>query len=188
MARIPYADEESSTEIKKLADEIRSQRGGRTLHVYNMLLNAPPLAATWVPFFTAVRQKCQLDSRYRELASLRVGLANDAMYQYSAHIPFALKDGVRQAQIDALPDWRSSSEFDAVEKAVLAYTDAMTDNVHVPDEIFDAVRKHFDEREIVELTVTIAAYNAMSRVLVALQVDGEQSHARKNAWPSGKSH
>lgn len=179
MARLPYADENSSAEIKALADDIRSQRGGRTLHVYNMLLNAPPVAATWVPFFTAVRQKCKLDARYLELASLRVGLLNKSQYQYRAHIPFALKAGVTQAQIDALDTWKDSSLYTDADRAVLAYSDAMTKDIEVADRDFDALRPHFNPREIVELTVTIAAYNAMSRLLVALKVDAEASHGTK---------
>lgn len=179
MARLPYADENSSAEIKALADKIRSQRGGRTLHVYNMLLNSPPVAATWVPFFTAIRQKCELKARYLELASLRVGLINKCQYQYCAHIPFALKEGITQAQIDALDNWEDSTLYTDADRAVLAYTDAMTKQVEVVDSVFDALRPHLNQRELVELTVTIAAYNAMSRLLVALKVDAEASHGKK---------
>jgi alkylhydroperoxidase family enzyme len=57
---------------------------------------------------------------------------------------------------------------------VLAYTDAMTKEVHVPDNIFNPLRQHFNDREIVELTATIAAYNLVSRFLEALQIDPEK--------------
>ena len=55
----------------------------------------------------------------------------------------------------------------------------MTNDVEVADSDFDALRPHFNPRELVELTVTIAAYNAMSRLLVALKVDVEASHGTK---------
>ena len=58
--------------------------------------------------------------------------------------------------------------------AVLSYTDAMTLNVTVPDEVFANLKKHFTEKEIVEITATIAAYNCVSRFLVALDV-GERN-------------
>jgi alkylhydroperoxidase family enzyme len=58
---------------------------------------------------------------------------------------------------------------------VLAYTDAMTRDVHVPDAVFDPLRPHFDTRELTELTVTIAAYNLVSRFLEAVQIDHDQS-------------
>lgn len=53
---------------------------------------------------------------------------------------------------------------------VLHYTDAMTRDIKVPDPIFTGLRQFFNEREIVEVTATIAAYNCVSRFLVALDV------------------
>lgn len=58
--------------------------------------------------------------------------------------------------------------------AVLKYTDAMTLNVRVPEDVFANLKKHFSEREVVEITATIAAYNCVSRFLVALDV-GERN-------------
>ena len=88
-------------------------------------------------------------------------------------MPFALKAGLTQAQLDELPRWRESMLFDASQRAVLDYTESMTRDVHVPDAIFAAVSKHFDARQIVELTATIAGYNLVSRFLEALKVDHE---------------
>src|SRR5262245_10208673 len=147
MARIPYADETSDSEIRALADRIRAERGGRVLNLYKMLLNSPPVAAGWLHLLTAVRQPCNLSGRYRELAILRIAIINDAPYEYSAHVPFALKAGVTRPQIDALETWKASGLFSQSERAVLAYTDAMTKEVHVDDQTFDALRPHFDCRE-----------------------------------------
>jgi len=60
--------------------------------------------------------------------------------------------------------------FSPLQRAVLAYTDAMTKDIHVSDAVFDAMRVHFDETGIVELTATIAAYNMVSRFLEALRI------------------
>jgi alkylhydroperoxidase family enzyme len=63
--------------------------------------------------------------------------------------------------------------FDERERAALAYAEASTRTIRVPDDVFVAVRRNFDDREIVELTATIGAYNLVSRFLEALQVDHE---------------
>ena len=60
-------------------------------------------------------------------------------------------------------------------RAVLAYTDSMTREIHVPEAIFAAVRAHFDERETVELTATIGGYNLVSRFLEAVQMPHEKA-------------
>ena len=172
MARIPYADEKDP-EIAALADQIRKERCGRVLNLYRMLLNSPPVASGWLNLLTAIRQKAILPGKFRELAILRIAIINGADYEYRAHIPFALKEGASQAQVDALKDWTRSDRFDETERAVLAYTDAMTKDVQVSDKVFDAVSKHFNPREMTELTATIAAYNLVSRFLEALKVDTE---------------
>jgi alkylhydroperoxidase family enzyme len=172
MARIPYADENRDDEVKALAAQIRKERG-KLHNLYRMLLNSPPVARGWLNLLTAVRQQCKLPGRYREIAILRIAIVNGADYEYTSHIPFAQKEGVSREKIDALRDWESSKAFDAADRAVLAYTDSMTRVIHVPDAVFDALRPHFDARELVELTATIGAYNLVSRFLIAVQIDHE---------------
>ena len=81
---------------------------------------------------------------------------------------------VGDAQAD-FKDESSISNMSAEQRAVLRYTDAMTKTVAVPDEVFEELRACFDEKEIVEITATVAAYNCVSRFLVALDV-GEKNH------------
>jgi len=171
LPRVPLIDENTRPELAQLVATIKSERGGKLLRLYQALLNSPPVAEGWLKLFTAIRQKTELGGRYRELAILRVALLNGADYEYRAHLPFAQQEGLSQEQIDALPGWQLSERFDARERTVLAYTDAMTRGIRVPDAVFAEVRRHFDERETVELTATIGGYNLVSRFLVAMQLD-----------------
>ncbi len=177
MARVAYGDENGSPEVRALASQIRRERDGRMLNLYSMLLNAPPVAEGWLALFTAIRQQCTLRGDYRELVILRVALLNGASYEYQVHVPFALREGLTQQQIDALQQWESAEVLTPAQRAVLAYTDSMTREIHVPEVIFDALRGHFNTREIVELTATIGGYNLVSRFLEALAVDPEQARA-----------
>jgi alkylhydroperoxidase family enzyme len=171
LTRVPLIEEKSHPELAGLIETIKSERGGKLLHLYQALLNSPPVAEGWLKLFTAIRQKTKLAGRYRELAILRVALLNGAEYEYRAHVPFALKEGLSQAQIDAIPGWQLSRAFDDRERTVLAYTDTMTRGIRVPDAIFAEVRRHFDDQDVVELTATIAGYNLVSRFLVAMQIE-----------------
>ena len=173
MARIPYPEDLDAPEIAALAERIRKERGGKVLNLYKMLLNSPPVAEGWLNLLTAIRQQAILSGKFRELAILRIALLNRADYEYRAHIPFGLKEGMNQPQIEALPNWSESDAFDATERAVLAYADSMTNDIQVSDDVFDAVSSKLDTREMTELTATIAAYNLVSRFLEALQVDHE---------------
>lgn len=171
MARIPYADA-NRPDVAALAARIKAERGGKLLNLYRMLLHSPPVAEGWLAFLTAIRQKSGLAARVRELVIMRVAVLNAAEYEFQAHLPFAREEGVTEAQVGGLRSG-DTALFDDRERAALAYTDAMTRTIRVPDEVFAAVRRHFDDREIVELTATVGAYNLVSRFLEAVQVDQE---------------
>jgi len=171
MARIPYIKEEEHPELAEMIAGIRARRGGDLSPVARMLLNSPQLAEGWMKMFTFIRYQTAFPARLRELIIVRVAVRNGARYEYHAHREHALEEGVTPAQIDALADWRKSDLFDAAERAVLAYTDAITDDIKVSDEVFAAVRALFDDRQMVELTGTIAAYSFVSRFLVALEIE-----------------
>ena len=169
MARVAYIEEQDHPELAPLVARIKAERG-KVLDLYKVLLHSPALMEGWLGLFTAIRQKTKLNGRLRELAILRVAILNGADYEYQAHLPFARKEGASAEQIAALEAWQVSPLFDAAERAVLAYTDTMTKQVQVPDALFAEVSRHFDTQELVELTVTIAGYNLVSRFLEAMQV------------------
>lgn len=102
---------------------------------------------------------------------MRIAHVNGAPYEAEQHAPIALKEGVIQEQIDVLGDWHASSLFSGRESAALACCDEMTKHVHVTNKVFADAKAHFDNREIVELTATIGAYNMVSRFLEARGID-----------------
>lgn len=171
MARIDYADL-NDPEVSPLVAQIVAERGS-VLHLYQMLLNSPPIAKGWLNHLTGIRLNSSLPGDLRELIIMRVALLNNAPYEADQHAPIALKEGVSQAQLDALHDWQDTTLFDDRTRAVLAYTDAMTRDIQVKDAVFAEIQAHFTKREIVELTATIATYNMVSRFLEALEIHSD---------------
>jgi AhpD family alkylhydroperoxidase len=168
MARIPYADL-TNPEAKPLVERIVAERGG-VLHLYQMLLHSPPIASGWLNYLTAIRQQSTLPGGLRELVIMRIAVLNGAPYEAEQHAPIALREGVSQVQLDDLDNWQQSKSYDATQRAVLAYTDAMTKDIHVSPEVFAAVKAVMTDRLLVELTATVGAYNMVSRFLEALQI------------------
>ncbi|AEC21832.1 hypothetical protein PT7_3292 [Pusillimonas sp. T7-7] len=168
MARLPYADL-THPEVSPLVEQIVAERGS-VLHLYQMLLQSPPIARGWLNHLTGIRHHNSLSGALREMVIMRIAHLNGAPYEADQHAPIALKEGMTQAQLDALPQWEGSELFSEQERAVLAYTDSMTREVQVPDAVFDAVRPFFEPRQLVELTATVATYNMVSRFLEALQI------------------
>jgi alkylhydroperoxidase family enzyme len=177
MARISYVEEKDHPELAELIGKIRVGRRGSLINVYKLLLHSPALAACWLDVVNAARFKTALDGRLREIVIIRVGYLNRADYVVKQHVPvLALPESLSEAECAALADWQKSQFFSARERAVLAYADAMTREIVVPDDVFDALRPHFSERQIVELTVLTGIYNMHTRVLTALRIDPEPHH------------
>ena len=173
MAQIPYADL-NAPDIQPLVQRIVAERG-QVLHLYQMLLHSPPLAEGWLHFLTQVRQKLDLDGALRELVIMRIAHLNGAPYEADQHAPIALREGLTQAQLDALPAWghAPAGTYSALHADALRLCDAMTRDVHVPPPLVQAVRVHLGERQLVELVGTIASYNMVSRFLEALQIHSD---------------
>ena len=159
-------------ELAPLEARIQAARG-RISPLYQVLLNSAPICEGWEAMLSAVRNRNSLPARLRELVILRVAVLNGAPYEFEAHVPHAEAAGVSQATIDALrgrPEPGAVPELAPGEAEALAYTDAMTRAIDVPDAVFEPVRAHFSDQGLLDLTATIAAYNMVSRLLVALRV------------------
>lgn len=174
MARVPLIEETEHPELADSIAKIKGARGGRLINIYRLMLHSPTLANAWFELNQAVRYGTQIDGQSRELAVIRVALLNDVEYVQRAHGPaYALKEGLTPEQVAAVANWQSSKLFSDQQRALLAYTDAVTREINVPDVVFADVRKHFSERQTVEMTMLIGAYNMLTRFLQALQVDPE---------------
>jgi len=138
------------------------------------MLHSPALANSWFDLNQAVRYGTEIDGQSREIAVIRVAILNNVEYVQQAHGPaYALKEGLTPEQVAAIADWRPSKLFSAPQRALLAYTDAMTREIDVSDAVFAEVRKHFSQRQTVELSMLVGAYNMLTRILKVLKVDPE---------------
>lgn len=177
MPRIPYRPQDTS-EPKDIVDAIRKRRGGKLLELDRMLLHSPPIARGWNEYLGAVRRELGLPAKLRELAIIGVGVLNGAEYEVLAHSPEFRAGGGTEEQLAALHRYEASAGntrlFDAQERAVMRLTLEMTRNVKVSDTTFAEAQRQFpDPQRIMELVGTIAAYNMVSRVIVALEIAHE---------------
>ena len=176
MARVPLIGEDSE-DLAPFIGRVKAERG-RLINLYRVLLNSPPIAESWLDFNSTIRFRTALEPALREMIILRVSILNGAQYQAQIHgATHALKAGMTKAQIEALGDWGSSPLFSDAERAALAWADAMTRDIEVPDALHADLKRHFDDRQIVEITVLAGAYNMHTRVARALQIDAEPGAA-----------
>ena len=116
----------------------------------------------------------KLSRSRREIAIVRIASVVKYAYALQQHVPgIAVPDGVSLEECEALKDWKASKFFSEAERTALAYVDAMIAAPDVPDDVFNAVRKHYSEREVVELTILVGTYIMHNRVTTALKIDLE---------------
>lgn len=170
--RIPEIEPGTRPELAQHEAHLLAVRG-RISRLYRILMNCPDICMGWEQLLTAVRIKSSLNAALREMIILRVAVLNRASYEFEAHVPHALEAGVSIAKIDALKSPEPGAAFDAQERAVLRVTDSLTRDVSLSEEAFYQLRPFFDEGQLVEVLVTIASYNMVSRFLIAVNLVGK---------------
>lgn len=165
--RLPYANPKDekfqSPEAAAIVSRVEARRAPRPLQALDLtLLHSPNVADGWNSFLGAVRTKTSLSDDVREIAICRVAIINQAWYEWSHHAPLAEAGGVSEAGMKLLKENQLDSEngagLSAKQWAVVHYTDAMTRSVSVKDEIFEELKKHFSDQEIVEITATVRSH------------------------------
>ena len=112
-----------------------------------------------------------LPKRLIELVKMRASQINGCAYCLDMHSKDARALGENEQRLYELEAWRETPFYSDKERAALAWTEAITlvSQTHVPDSVYDEVRKHFSEKEIVDLTLVITTINAWNRLAIALR-------------------
>jgi AhpD family alkylhydroperoxidase len=130
------------------------------------------MAEGWEQLLSAVRNRSTLPADVRELVILRVAVLNGAPYEFDAHVPHARAAGVPDAVIEALrlPSLNAMAGLSPLQSSALRLTEQMTRDIQVDPALMAELASQVDDRPLLDLVVTVAAYNMVSRLLVALEV------------------
>lgn len=108
-----------------------------------------------------------------ELVKLRASYMNGCAYCVDMHTKDARVSGESEQRLYAIPVWRETPFYSPRERAALAWTEAVTalGPEGVPDAVYEEVRSHFADRELVDLTMAVVAINAWNRLAVTFRAD-----------------
>ena len=112
-----------------------------------------------------------LDRKILELIKIRASQINGCAFCLAMHTRDARKLGETDERMHLLNAWREAPIYTARERAALAWTEAITlvAEGHVPDAVYDEVRRHFSEKEIIDLTAAAVAINSWNRIAIAFR-------------------
>jgi len=115
-----------------------------------------------------------LEPALLELVKMRASQINGCAYCLDMHSKDARAAGETEQRLYLLNAWRETSLYSERERAALAWTEAVTlvADGHVPDEVWAAVSPHFNEQELVALTIAVVAINGFNRLNIAFRIEG----------------
>jgi AhpD family alkylhydroperoxidase len=115
--------------------------------------------------------KTGLDKKLLALIKLRASQINGCGYCVDMHSAEAIKAGESERRLHAVAVWRETPFFTDKERAALAWSEAVTllSETHAPDDVYQEVIKHFNEKETVDLTMAIITINAWNRIAVSFR-------------------
>ncbi len=154
---------------------------------YNKI--APDAMSAMLGLEKYVRQS-GLQASLLELVKLRASQINGCAYCVDMHTKDARARGESEQRLYAVVVWRETPFFTDRERAALTWTEAVTQVSweHVPDDVYDLARKHFNEKELVDLTMAIIAINGWNRLAISFRtVPGAYQRASDSANSSETS-
>ena len=115
--------------------------------------------------------KSGIEKSLAELVRLRASQINGCAFCVDMHVADARKGGETERRLATVVVWRETPFFTDRERAALEWTEALTlvSRGHVPDAVWEAVRPHFSDEEIVDLTLLVNAINTWNRFAIAFR-------------------
>jgi AhpD family alkylhydroperoxidase len=128
-------------------------------------------------------KNCGLEVLLIELIKIRASQVNGCAYCIDRHTKDARGAGESEQRIYLLSAWRDAPFYTERERAALEWTEALTliANDHVPDEIYQLVKPHFTDEELVNLTLAVATINAWNRLFISFRSDVGSYQPKQNS-------
>ncbi|GAA0464939.1 carboxymuconolactone decarboxylase family protein [Parasphingorhabdus litoris] len=122
-----------------------------------------------------VSQKAGIEPRLLHLVKIRASQINGCAFCIDMHVKEARKEGIGDQWLSLISAWKESPVYDEKERAVLAWTESLTNvsETGAPDRDFDALKSHFNEEEITKLTVAIGTINIWNRMALGFRSQHE---------------
>ncbi|MFT8246157.1 carboxymuconolactone decarboxylase family protein [Roseomonas sp. BN140053] len=174
MARVPLPSRDDvPAEYRDTYDRMQRERGSPTTHVFLALANMPNLLDALLSFTGEMRRGSVLEARYRELAIMMTARAANSAYEFDHHWNHAIRAGIAREKLEALDAFETSPLFDESERALLRYAVEATQRIEVSEATWDGLTRAFPQREVMDVVMAVAWYNAVARINGPLKIENE---------------
>jgi AhpD family alkylhydroperoxidase len=173
-ARIAGVPESTRNPLVRASYRVSRRRYGQVMDPLRLFAHHPRVLAGYGALELASERSHRVEERLKHLAELRAAMICGCEWCLDFGSSISAASGVSEDDMRELPAYATSDRFSALEKLVLDYaTGASRSPVNVSDELFDRLREHFDEAQLVELTNIIALENYRARFAWAFGIAGQ---------------
>jgi 4-carboxymuconolactone decarboxylase len=171
MARVPYVNREDlDAEGQKIYDRIRQDRGAPEVGFqFRALLNSPKAAGHLTSLGAQLRFQSSMPENLKELAIILTAREWNSHIEWTGHALLAAKEGVSQASIESIRTRRAPQGLMQEEAVIARYVHQMLRDKEVSDEVFAAAHAMLGDQGVVDLTLTVCYYTAVSLAQIALK-------------------
>jgi uncharacterized peroxidase-related enzyme len=172
MPRLPAIDPaHAPDEAKPVLQRFYETRGNYP-NMFRTLSIRPEIMRTAAEHMAAVTGPGSVPQALKELCIVLVSTLNSTPYCLASHSALARRHGVDDAVIRSIRDYRTDERLSAAEKAALAVAESITkDPTHLPQPLWEELRRHFDDGQIVEIVCSIGLFNYFNRVNNLLEME-----------------
>jgi AhpD family alkylhydroperoxidase len=164
-------DRAGDIDVPDLADGIAPSESHARYEPRLNPYRAAPAMMKGLSALDSVLQSDGLEQSLIELVKIRASQINGCAYCLHLHTRDARAQGESEVRLYLLDAWRESSLYTDRERAALAWTEAVTlvAQTHVSDDVYEDVRTHFDDEELVKLTLLVAVINVWNRIAISFR-------------------
>lgn len=178
---LPLLPEEPDDDrVRQMFEDVRG-RWPAVPNLYKTLGHSPEMLRAWLDIAWPLRLNATTSRRLREMMILRGAQVSKTGYEWAHHVPLALEAGVTQDEVDELFEGATPETASEAEQAALRLAEEVTRGPGASRDCIEALKAHFSEGQIIELTLTASFYVCVGRMLISLGVPLEEKY--EEPWP-----
>jgi uncharacterized peroxidase-related enzyme len=170
MALVTYVSNQSAADKIKPVFEGMEKKLGAVPNVFRAMAHNPEMLEAFLNLNSTLA-RTQLNGKLRELAYIKTSELNGCDYCLHHHRALGKKAGLNDRQVAETAQLQESDAYNELERDVMRYAEQVTRHINVDDALFNRLKQHLSEREIVELAMAVGIANFTNRVTETLRME-----------------
>ncbi|MEU8487070.1 carboxymuconolactone decarboxylase family protein [Streptomyces sp. NPDC048641] len=184
----PLAEEQWDTRTRALLATANQDPGGQIPNIFTTLVRHPDLYERFLPFGGQLLHAGRLPGKFRELLILRTSYNTGASYEWGHHVPPAKEEGLTDADIERIPRGPEADGWTDLERHLISAADELHCTARLSDATWDALAAHFDDADLIEITMLVGQYHMVAYFLNTIGVQLEPGFANTGFVDGAREH